>query len=375
MSGFIVYVKANGAAFPVELTPGCNVGELRGLIASYTGIPPAKQKLAGAPALAKATDREIVEALVPSGQKIMVIGTATQAPTAVPPPVADAVPPKRALQPAPTQLQPAPHQQAQDMRTEEPVAPLLAPRHLASGQALLKDRLPNATKTRVLSLDNLTARTIAADVFEALPPDLRVVNLGANVLLRIPEQLFRFTNLKVVQLQQNMLTEVSGIEALSQLEVLDLTRNQIETLPPCFGASLPQLRELSLACNRLSSLPETCLTGLGSSLASLDLSGNVLRVLPACVFTLAALQTLNLERNQLAVFGDATTLPGLRSLRVLNLKHNALKFLDPSVLSQTPVTEVDVTGNPCGADHLESLPTYAAYVQRINSALVKRYAH
>ncbi len=101
---------------------------------------------------------------------------------------------------------------------------------------------------------------------------------------------------------------------LTELEWLDLEKNELEELPKSIGF-LTRLKVLRLGGNNLSNMPKTL--GNLKELLELDLENNQLVELPESIGDLAKLEELYLSRNQL------TDLPG--SLGNLNnLKHISL---------------------------------------------------
>jgi internalin A len=117
---------------------------------------------------------------------------------------------------------------------------------------------------------------------------------------------------------------------LSQLQELDLSYNQLSTLPEVIG-QLSQLQELDLSYNQLSTLPEAI--GRLSKLQELDLSGNQLSTLPEAIGQLSKLQVLNLSDNQLSTLPEA--IQNLERLEKLFLHGNPGLCLPDEVLGPT----------------------------------------
>lgn len=165
--------------------------------------------------------------------------------------------------------------------------------------------------------------------------------------------------------------------ALSQLLNLDLSYNEIELVPEGFLEPLTSLRFLNLSRNclrafvglRAGFLP--CLVHLDvshnalatlalgtralGSLRTLLLQDNALQDLPPYTFTgLASLQRLNLQGNQVRPCGGpaapgplgCVAFSGLSSLRSLNLVGNGMERLRAGAFLHTPLTELDLSGNP-----------------------------
>ena len=118
-----------------------------------------------------------------------------------------------------------------------------------------------------------------------------------------------------------------------RLASLDVSANQLQTLPPTLG-SLTRLAHLDVAGNAIRALPEV--VGRLTALESLYAEDNRMRVLPASLGKLTALKELRLSDNELGETGRGgvgmpeggrhpfDVLSGLRSLRSLALARNRL---------------------------------------------------
>lgn len=90
-------------------------------------------------------------------------------------------------------------------------------------------------------------------------------------ILRI-ENLWQFTNLRKLQLDNNIIEEVVGLENLVHLEWLDLSFNNIEVIGGL--DTLVNLKDLSLASNRIQTIGN--LDALAGSLQVLSLANNLI---------------------------------------------------------------------------------------------------
>ncbi|KAM4846772.1 transforming growth factor beta activator LRRC32 isoform 1-T3 [Thomomys bottae] len=165
---------------------------------------------------------------------------------------------------------------------------------------------------------------------------------------------------------------------LSQLLNLDLSYNEIELIPDSFLEHLTSLRFLNLSRNclqafaarRAGTLPCLLLLDLShnalvalelgtrvlGSLRTLLLQDNALRDLMPHTFTsLASLQRLNLQGNQLIPCGGPSepspprrcvTFSGIPTLCILNMAGNEIETLPPGAFLHTPLTELDLSANP-----------------------------
>ncbi|NWQ77717.1 LRRN4 protein, partial [Columbina picui] len=86
-----------------------------------------------------------------------------------------------------------------------------------------------------------------------LPEALETLDLSNNLLQEVNgTEIANLPRLRVLSLRQNRLWSVRwGSEALSSLHSLDLSFNQLSSVPSCHSSALPNLRWLSLAGNPL----------------------------------------------------------------------------------------------------------------------------
>ncbi|KAL4226821.1 hypothetical protein ACF0H5_014799 [Mactra antiquata] len=107
---------------------------------------------------------------------------------------------------------------------------------------------------------------------------------------------------------------------LPHLSYLDLSHNQLETLPESFGL-LFHLETVRLNYNKLITLPNSFYHLI--KLSKLDLSHNCLKSIPNECIHLECLEKLNVSHNKLKAL--PTALGGLKSLKVLIANNNRLQ--------------------------------------------------
>ena len=136
---------------------------------------------------------------------------------------------------------------------------------------------------------------------------LHIISLTPNYLLR----LYRY---------DNQVESISGLEALVNLTVLDLSFNAIREMAPV--AACPMLQELYVAQNKLR---EICGVQELQHLRTLDLGANRIRKMSgAGLSKLTNLESLWLGKNKIERIEDVNKLPKLRQLDVQN---NRLKSI------------------------------------------------
>jgi Leucine-rich repeat (LRR) protein/GTPase SAR1 family protein len=143
-----------------------------------------------------------------------------------------------------------------------------------------------------------------------------------------------------------------SLRQLTHLQSLDLSNNQIESLPQ-WVADFGALNSLNLFKNGLSSLgPVTEL----KQLHWLNISGNELRLLPESIAQLENLETLELSNNNLE--GLPRSLGKLNKLQTLNVSSNQIRtfpetFAEASQLSTIYISNNKLTDFPAGLDYLK----------------------
>ena len=147
--------------------------------------------------------------------------------------------------------------------------------------------MPNIIKLSIRSC-SLTDSPLP-ESFGQVSRRLTELDLGANMITRLPASLSSLSELKLL----NLNTETNE----------GLNRNRLGRLFPDFGLHLNQMRELRLNNCSLTSLPEQMGTGL-CCLQLLDLSSNSLSSLPDSLCLLSQLRTLRLSHNRLRGLPD-----------------------------------------------------------------------
>jgi Leucine-rich repeat (LRR) protein len=130
------------------------------------------------------------------------------------------------------------------------------------------------------------------------------VDLTGYEFEKIPNTIFNFNNLQLLQLSNVFLNKVSKkIGLLSNLEELYLTRNKIKELPEEIG-NLKKLRVCILSNNQITNLPKN-------------------------FYNLCNLELLNLSMNHLEIIND--DIEKLKKLDFLYLRNNKLKYIPKSI--------------------------------------------
>lgn len=135
---------------------------------------------------------------------------------------------------------------------------------------------------------------------------------------------------------------------LSLTTKLDLSNNNLKTIPESLTARLLNLVELDLHSNQLTSLPNSI--GCLSKLQVLNVSANLLKILPKSVEDCKCLEELDANFNRLETISETMGFE-LINLKKLSLNSNKLTFLPQSTSHITTLCVLDVHLN-----NLQSLP-------------------
>ncbi|XP_066272806.1 malignant fibrous histiocytoma-amplified sequence 1-like [Branchiostoma lanceolatum] len=142
-------------------------------------------------------------------------------------------------------------------------------------------------------------------------------------LEKLPKEIGRLVNLKVLMLDTNELRELPAeLSNLRHLERLALSNNRLKTLPHDFS-DLQSLQSLHLVNNQFEEFPlEVCYL---ESLTFLDVSDNKLTALPKEVSYMGRLETFLLFFNEIRSLPD--NICKMKSLKTLWLGKNKLTAL------------------------------------------------
>ncbi|KAM9032692.1 transforming growth factor beta activator LRRC32 [Sarcophilus harrisii] len=230
------------------------------------------------------------------------------------------------------------------------------------------DDLPRLTRLN-LSMNSITC------ISDFSLPQLRFLDLSRNSIETFQtapsDQEYQ---LHWLDLHENKLSQFPDLPRHNQLVYLNVSNNLIQMRPTSSlgdrgpgteawakeptdpsandsSSALAHLLFLDLSYNEIESIPQGFLDPM-TSLQFLNLSRNCLRTFEAkWERALPSLDTLDVSHNDLQ--GFAVGLRGLASLRQLFLQHNALTALPPLTLASLPkIQRVDLHRNwvrPCGA--------------------------
>ena len=167
-----------------------------------------------------------------------------------------------------------------------------------------------------------------------------------------------------ILLVSNFLQRVpDNIHILDKLSCLDLSKNQLKTIPVCL-LEMPSLCNLWLSENKIAELPNQC--NWSSSLKTLDLNDNLLQTLPKSMAK-AKLTSLHVARNNLYYLPP--WIEQMASLQLLDVSGNPRLKNVPQKLEKLNQTKSD---SLIGENHQVGLVVLSRYI--VYTRLQKRRA-
>jgi protein phosphatase 1 regulatory subunit 7 len=155
---------------------------------------------------------------------------------------------------------------------------------------------------------------------------LRKIDLGANRIRVMDEELSGLVNLEELWMGKNKIEKITGLEKLTKLRRLDLQSNRLEVVEN-LTSQIDCLEEIYLAHNGITTEGASHPTGLAQDfkvLSVVDLGRN--RLTSANSFAhITTLDELWLSGNKIATFDDIQALSALPSLDTIYLEYNPLQ--------------------------------------------------
>ncbi|HEY9058981.1 MAG TPA: S-layer homology domain-containing protein [Pseudobacteroides sp.] len=169
-------------------------------------------------------------------------------------------------------------------------------------------------------------------------------DLNQNLVLANSIDYTKLQNLEKLEILNNGFEELpKGIETLKNLVSIDLSYNNLKSLPSYFETSFPNLQDISLKSCKLESFPDV-ISKL-TNLYTLDLGSNDLKEIPKDkgLAALKNLKWLDLSKCELATFPE--DILKLNNLNYLYLSHNKIKSLPSNMDAIWNLWSLDISNN------------------------------
>ncbi|CAG9584286.1 unnamed protein product [Danaus chrysippus] len=167
---------------------------------------------------------------------------------------------------------------------------------------------------------------------------INVLDLSYNELETLPRDFFNSLGEHIRQLflSNNKIYAIDNVAFgyLINLNILSLQKNNISVIKRRAFSEMPSLQILDLSKNKISQLSVEQFHSL-PWLRLLRLEGNRLRALPRDVFKNTLLEYLDLSNNQLSLFPSSALAQVGFTLRRLELSKNKIEYLDAAMFHAT----------------------------------------
>ncbi len=181
------------------------------------------------------------------------------------------------------------------------------------------------------------------------PEQIKVLYLFDCGLKKIPSDIGQFKALRELYAHTNQLEEwPKELEALQKLEMLSLAYNKFKDIPVING--LRSLTTLDLQGNVLTDISNLCVL---KKLQILNVSFNKIPTLSRAITLFADLKILYLTGNELTKLPDEITL--LNTLGMLLLAYNKLSVLPVYIGNLASLTVLELNHNPLALGEIERL--------------------
>lgn len=206
---------------------------------------------------------------------------------------------------------------------------------------LASNRLQQIPASSFIYLKNLRTLSLAYNNFTSVPRDLlyglsnlETLILDGNPHAFHPELFHDLRSLKALSLKACDLEHFISlyITGVPQLTSLDLSQNRLTTIPYEVAKSMPYLEELNLSGNLIDSIPPYGLQK--SAIRKLILANNVLGLRP----------------QNFSVHGF-----GQSAITYLDLSNNGFRWFSGSMLQETSIAHLVLSGNPIAESAILSL--------------------
>lgn len=211
----------------------------------------------------------------------------------------------------------------------------------------LKQALKNKLEVTHLQLNHEELTEVPLEILEL--KQLRILSLECNQLTTLPNWLAE-TEITEISVHNNQITSFGKLPIT--LKKLNLNANQLESLPEEL-AQCNALSSLYVSQNKLIKTPQV-LSKL-SALTECYLQTNLLEEFPIELENLPVLQKFLIGNNQIKSIPSIT---GFQRLKELSISRNSLTSIDTSLAQLSSLTKLDISYN-----HLSELPSLSQIKQ------------
>lgn len=256
-----------------------------------------------------------------------------------------------------------------------------------TGKEIVRQKLENAGKIGVLSLQEHKLKNIPSQVFAI--SNLRTLDVSKNELTGLGN-LSSLVNLKTLHCDENKLPSGSlvGVTKL-KLQILTaggncLGKEYIAEGENVLISPLPEIpatiKQIKLDANDFSSFPSQLVSPTLLKLEKLDISMNNLASIPSEISNLKQLLELNLDNNSIVSLPNE--IAQLQKLKTLSLRSNNIRGkgdfsptnpqpLPAALFLQTAVVNLNLHGNPMTNSELNNFDGFDVFLERRKNVKTK----
>ncbi|KRY92195.1 Leucine-rich repeat-containing protein egg-6, partial [Trichinella pseudospiralis] len=191
---------------------------------------------------------------------------------------------------------------------------------------------------KVIRARNNKISILSPNSLNEVKNNLELLDLSGNQLIQVPAQNLRsFQKLRMLDLSDNFIDKIPNLQFMNMPELRDLRLggNKIAEVMPLAFMNIPKLEVLNLTRNAIATM-ETNPIQQFENLEILDLSWNKLNRLKASSFKeLAKLKELHLQNNEIDIV-ETMAISDNSELRTINLANNKIKQLYKNAFDQLP---------------------------------------
>lgn len=210
----------------------------------------------------------------------------------------------------------------------------------------------------ILRLDGINS--IEPGAFQNVPV-LRDLQITHNKIKTIHKGVFNHLSVKFLDLKSNQIStiEPDAFDNMPRLNVLELDFNEIAEISPAWFTGSPRVRRLTMAENKLTTIPASAFKNIGNNKLDVWLQANQITTIDPNAFEgVAQANYLWLQDNKIEEVNDKL-FADVREMEHLSLGGNKMRCFSDAFLENLHAKSVNFDSNPLDCTCLGKLKTWA----------------